>query len=547
MGASASKEEMAPSSSSQATRALQRLNEKVPAPTASSSSSASASLHHSADRIHRIEAEANAALSASTTTKHHNDKARAQGQVTLSAVKEWSDEAWKLPTSRLANMVLHNADLAASLHSRQAEVADQHIFNIRIPDEGRPVANQHSSGRCWLFALTNCIRLEVIKKFELKEFELSQSYLHFWDKLEKSGYFLENMIDLVEEPLESRLVNYLMEAPVNDGGQWDMATNLVVRYGVIPKALYPESFTSSNTGRFNKLLTYKLREYTLELRDLRTETLRRLRQSSSTILSEAETNRLIISTLRTRKEAQMAEIYRMLCIAYSEPPHPDQEFTWEYIDKHGKFHSLRTTPVQFQIEHTGTFTAKGSCSLVHDPRREDGKLITVSRLGNVYGMQPVLYVTSTPELMKAAAIRTLKAGIPVFCGSDFGHGVDSTSGIMDPKLFGYETAFGIKMGMNKVERIDTGESQMTHATVITGVHLDNKGKPVRWRIENSWGPDVGDRGYMVMTDDWFDEWIFQVVIRKEYCRTQDWALFQRGIVKDETEVLPPYDPFGALA
>ncbi|CAD6921787.1 unnamed protein product [Tilletia controversa] len=546
MGANASKEASpAPTS---ATSALHRLNEKVPAPTKTTQSS---SLHHSADRLHRIEAEAHAALAsdASPSAQQEHTRARTEphAQVTLSAVKSWSKSAWELPTSRLASMVLHNADLAASLHSRQAEVADQHIFNTRIPDEGRPIVNQFSSGRCWLFALTNCIRLEVIKKFELDRFELSQAYLHFYDMAEKSNYFLENMIDLVEEPLESRIVNYLMEAPVNDGGQWDMATNLVVKYGVVPKALFPESFTSSNTGRFKKLLTYKLREYALELRDLRAETLRRLRQTAAGALSASERDAVVVSALRTRKEAQMAEIYRMLCIAYGEPPAPDAEFTWEYVDKRGKFHSLKTTPVQFQIEHTGSFTAKGSCSLVHDPRREAGNLITVSRLGNVVGMQPVLYLTSSPSLMKAAAIRTLKAGIPVFCGSDFGHGVDSRLGIMDPKLFGYELAFGLKMGMSKEERIKTGESQMTHATVITGVHLDDKGKPVRWRIENSWGPDVGDHGYMVMTDDWFGEWIFQVVIRKEYVRPHDWALFERGVVEGETEALPPYDPFGALA
>lgn len=237
----------------------------------------------------------------------------------------------------------------------------------------------------------------------------------------------------------------------------------------------------------------------------------------------------------------------MLSIAYGEPIGPNQEFTWEYVDKKGKFHSLKSTPYQFQVEHTGAFTAKGSCSLVHDPRREPGHLITVSRLGNVVGAQPVLYVTSTPQLMKEAAIRTLKKGIPVFTGSDFGHGVDSKSGIMDPKLLGYELAFGIRLGMSKEERIRTGESEMTHATVLTGVHLDDNGKPVRWRIENSWGDEIGNKGYMVMTDEWFDEWIFQVVIRKEYCRPEDWALFERGVVPGKTESLPPYDPFGSLA
>ncbi|KAK0541071.1 bleomycin hydrolase [Tilletia horrida] len=539
MGANASKEAITGTITT--TTSTARLNEKVPRPSAASP--AMASLHHAADRLNRIEAEAQHALAASEDKHPHPHPVSAE--VTPAAVKEWSKAAWELPTSRLASMVLHNADMAASLHSRAVEVADQHVFNVKIPDEGKPVVNQHSSGRCWLFALTNCIRIEVIKHLDLPEFELSQSYLHVWDKQEKSNYFLEQMIDLIEEPLESRIVSYLMQAPVNDGGQFDMATNLVLKYGVVPKSVFPESFTSNATGKFNSLLTYKLREYALELRDLRSQTLRRL---DHTAASQAERDAVVLTTLRKRKDAQMREVYRMICIAYGEPPKPDEEFTWEYVDKKGKFHTMKTTPVQFQIEHTGTFTAKGSCSLVHDPRREAGKLITVSRLGNIVGLNPVQYITSTPELMKAAAIRMLKAGVPVFCGSDFGHGVDSRSGIMDPRLIGYELAFGIKLGMSKAERIKTGESAMTHATVLTGVHLDAKsGQPVRWRVENSWGEEVGDKGYMVMSDGWFDEWIFQVVIRKEYCRPQDWALFQRGVVPGETEALPPYDPFGALA
>ncbi|KAK0556950.1 bleomycin hydrolase [Tilletia horrida] len=548
MGANISKDTASsPAAAPTASRAVQRLNEKIPAPTASTTyANASASLHHSADRLNRIEAESHYAATNNnngSSGNHRDRKVITSAQVTMSSINSWSKAAFELPTSRLASMVLHNADINTSLHSRAAEIADTHVFNIRIPEEGRPVVNQRSSGRCWLFALTNCIRLEVIKKFDLPEFELSQSYLHWWDKLEKSNYFLENMIDLIEEPLDSRLVNYLLQAPVNDGGQWDMSTNLVVRYGVIPKHLFPESWTSSNTGKFNQLLTAKLREYALELRDLRTSTLNR-----TSALSHAERDAAVLSVLRTRKEAQMAEVYRMLAIAYGEPPKPDDEITFEFVDKKGKFHSITTTPVQFQIEHTGTFTAKGSLSLVHDPRREPGNLITVSRLGNIVGMQPVLYVLSTPKLMKEAVIRTLKAGFPVFCGSDFGHGVDSKTGIMDPKLIGVELAFNIKLGMSKEERINTGESQMTHATVITAVHLDQKtGKPIRWRIENSWGADVGEKGYFVMTDAWFDEWIFQVVIRKEFARPQDWAVFQKGVVEGETESLPPYDPFGALA
>lgn len=198
----------------------------------------------------------------------------------------------------------------------------------------------------------------------------------------------------------------------------------------------------------------------------------------------------------------------------------------------------------FVEKYTGSFDPRGACSLVNDPRRPYNKLITVDRLQNVWGGQPVLYVNTSTKQMKDSIVASIKDGLPVFFGCDVGQ--FSRDGIMDTALFNYELPFGIKLGLSKAERIELGESSMTHAMVITAVHLDDKGNPVRYRVENSWGEGVGDKGFMVMTDAWFDEFVYQVVIRKQHMPPTLWKLFEQG-VNNETEILPPYDPLGALA
>jgi bleomycin hydrolase len=409
--------------------------------------------------------------------------------------------------------------------------------------QGTPVVNQLSSGRCWLFATTNVIRLQVIKELNLKELELSQSYLAFWDKLEKSNTFLENAIELADKPLDDRIFGFLKTAPTNDGGQWDMVTNLIKKYGLVPKAIYPESYNSSNSSQINWLLTVKLREYALELRDLKKESLRSLGKAVS--MDKATLESHVLRTVRSKKDEQMAEVYRMMVIALGVPPKPDAEFNFEYYDKNDKFHSIQTTPLGFLDKYTGSFDPAGACSLVNDPRRGYNKLLTVDRLQNVWGGQPVLYVNTTTSQMKACVVATIKAGLPAWFGNDVGQ-FSSRNGIMDTALYDYELTFGIKLGLSKAERLEMGESSMTHAMVITGVHLDSKGNPVRYRVENSWGPDAGEKGYMVMTDAWFDQFVYQVVIRKQHMPASLWKLFEDGVDKD-TDVLPCYDPMGSLA
>ncbi|KAJ9477506.1 Cysteine proteinase 1, mitochondrial [Pseudozyma hubeiensis] len=504
--------------------------------------------HHAADRLARIQAETLHRFSAASSSSSSSNVERRAG-ISLKSIPDWQQSALATQSARLAQMTLHNADIKASLHKRDVEVSCAHMFSHAIPYEVKPVVNQKSSGRCWLFATCNVIRHQAAKALDLGEFELSQSYLSFWDKLEKSNYFLENMIELADEPLDQRVVGFLKTAPTNDGGQWDMVANLLEKYGVVPKSVFPESYNSSYSSQINWLVTLKLREYTLELRQIKQDVERKLGNLVHRSMSAQEISYAVRQAQRARKDEQMEEVYRLLVISLGTPPQPDDEFTYNYRNKDGKFVTIRSTPKRFLAEYTGTFDHKTRCSLIHDPRHKPDQLITVQRLGNVWEGTPISYVNTTVDVMRTAVVNSIKAGHPVFFGCDVGQFSDKTSGIMDPALFGYEEAFNVTLGLTKAQRIELGESSMTHAMVITAVHVDDRtGKVERYRVENSWGEaGVGnDKGFMVMSDKWFEEFNYQVVVDKKFMPKHLWSLFTKG-VDDKTIRLPPYDPLGALA
>lgn len=343
-----------------------------------------------------------------------------------------------------------------------------------------------------------------MKRYNLKEFELSQAYLFYWDKLEKANYLLEQALQTVEEPLDGRLVQTLLASPVGDGGQWDMAANLVEKYGIVPQKFYPDSFHAKNSRSMSSLITTKLRQNALELRDL----------------AKNSKDRSSISHTKAR---MMQEIHRILTLMLGPPPNPSQDIDWEFYDKDDKFCSVRTSPLKL----AGELSSKASIeanrgmnihevfSLVNDPRNEHGSLLSVSRLGNVIDMRPVRYVNTDMTTLKNACIEMLKADLPIFFGCDVGKFSSKTSGIMDTDLIDYELGFDIQLGMSKAERLMSGESMMTHAMVLTAVHVID-GKPVRWRVQNSWGEDAGTKGWFVMSDTWMDEFVYQAVVDPQY-------------------------------
>jgi bleomycin hydrolase len=426
---------------------------------------------------------------------------------------------------------LSSADPKTVLTSRATTIKDQQIFSVNIPFEGAPITNQQSSGRCWLFASTNVFRVALMKRHSLDKFELSQAYLFFYDKLEKANFYLEQILDTASDDLDSRLVQRLMSQPVSDGGQWDMVYNLVHKYGLVPQVLYPDSFNAKSSGSINQLITTKLREDGLKLRALAT---------SGTANSK---------DVAAAKEKMLREIHLILTLTLGPPPSPSSEFTWSYVDKYGSAQELKATPLAFAKEletpksiRLTNSTVHDMFSLVNDPRNEYNTLLTVNRLGNITGGRGITYVNVTMDIMKAACIKMLQAGLPIFFGSDVGKYSNSTSGIMDTSLIDYELGFNVTLGMTKAQRLMTGESSMTHAMVLTAVHLDEQGKSVRWRVQNSWGESAGTDGWFVMSDKWMDEFVYQAVVEPRFV---DKSI--REILKTKPKVLPLWDPMGALA
>ncbi len=422
--------------------------------------------------------------------------------------------------SRVARDAVMSGGLLNSCKNPAAIRRANHEFSLSLK-QGK-MTNQKQSGRCWLFAATNVMRFRIIKSCNLENFELSQSYLLFWDKLEKSNWFLENILDTLEEPVEGRLVSYLLTDPVCDGGQWDMAVNLINKYGVVPKYSMPESSISSGTREMNRVLTELLRNDACILRDLASQGTHR-------------------QALEEKKAVMLNDIYRMLCICLGEPP---KTVDMEARDKDGNFiQEIGLTPQEFFKKYVD-MDLNDYISLINAPTADKPfhRRYTVRMLGNVKEGNPICYINLPIEDLKKAAIAQLKDGEPVWFGCDMGPCINRDLGIMDTSLYDLGDFFQLDLPMTKGQRLDYGQSLMTHAMVFQGVNLTGDETPTRWRVENSWGEDPGQKGYFIMSDDWFNDYMYQVVVNKKYLTKE-----QLDILNTETIALNPWDPMGSLA
>ncbi|MDP6596276.1 MAG: C1 family peptidase [Candidatus Poribacteria bacterium] len=397
-----------------------------------------------------------------------------------------------------------------------------HAFSDVVTGE-MPVTNQRSSGRCWGFAGLNLFRIYLGRKHNLKEFQFSQSYFMFWDKLEKANYFLESILKTVDEEWNSRLLMHLLADPIQDGGQWDMWVNLINKYGVVPQSEMPESFQSSKSGRMNRMITRKLRENAKKLRDFKQRGVGN-------------------DELQTMKIEMLEVIFRLLVIHLGTPP---DSFDWQVRDKDNNFHRFENlTPTSFYRDHVELDLNDYVC-LINCPMSDKkyNKVYTIEFLGNVMEGLPIRYLNVESDVMKKSAIKAIKNDDPVWFGCDVGKHFHQDLGVMDIDLFDFDMFYGTEFGLNKASRLEYGDSRMTHAMLFTGVDLDLKGEPIKWRVENSWGDKAGNKGYHIMTDNWFDEYNYEIVVHKSFLPDDLIAVFETS----DPISLQPWDPMGALA
>ncbi len=435
-------------------------------------------------------------------------------------VARWREAFAADPRNRLAMNAVTKTTLTDVAMNRAAVVRANHTFSHTVT--AGKATSQNKSGRCWMFAGLNLFRVTAAQQMNLEDFELSQSYLFFWDKLERANYFLESVLATLDEPADGRLISWLVQYPVQDGGQWDMFINLVKKYGVVPCEVMPETESSGNSHAMNDRLTNKLREGAVRLR-------------------KAHREGTPPDALRAKKTVLLEEAYRMLAIHLGEPP---SEFSWQWRDKDKNFHRDGVlTPREFFNRHVSLNLDDMAC-LIHCPQESTpfNALYTIEYLGNVVGGHPVRYLNVPLDVLKSAAVSQVKDGKPVWFGCDVGKMFNRDLGLMDLELYDFAGIYGTPFTLTKAERLDYGASQMTHAMVFTGVDLDEADRPRKWRVENSWGETGGEKGFMIMTDAWFDEYNYEVVVEKRYLPADVLALL------DTTPTpLPPWHPMGALA
>ena len=409
--------------------------------------------------------------------------------------------------------------ITASAENVSAKVNNVPVFSVDVTT-GK-VSNQKQSGRCWMFAALNTFRHKMLNDFNLKEFELSQNHTFFWDKYEKANYFYENILATANEPLTSRKVAFLLQTPQQDGGQWDMIVSIFQKYGVVPKTVMPESSNSSNSRDLNNYLNKKLRKDAVALHQL---------------VAEGKT----AEDIQTAKEAMLEDIYRFLATSLGTPP---ETFDFEYRDEDKNYHIDRNlTPQSFYEKYVGV-DLDDYVSIINAPTADKpyNQSYTVEMLGNVVGGKEVKYLNVDMPTFKKLAIAQLEQGESVWFGCDVGQSSTRDTGIMALDAYDINDLFDIDFTMTKAERLDFGESLMTHAMVLTGVDLID-GESTKWKVENSWGEKVGTNGFFVMSDAWMDEYTYQIVVRKEFLTAEQLAAFEA-----EPTVLAPWDPMGALA
>ena len=424
-------------------------------------------------------------------------------------------------TSRLAMNAVTAAGIDKVARNYDRARLLQRRFSTTV-DNGE-ATHQDRSGRCWLFSSLNVARFIAKKNMNLKEFEFSQNYAMYYDKLERVNYFLKDVAALVEagEPADSRLIQHLLADVMGDGGQWTMAMNVYKKYGAVPKDLFPETESSKNTGEMNTQLRHLLHTAVAHMYAAEGDT--------------AKVEQIIAETT--------AAGHRILTIHLGEPP---VSFDWEWTDADGEFHrDGEITPVEFWKKYVGFADLESYVCLVDDPRKEHpkGRKIAIEHLGNVVGGDATEYLNVPNQFMKDCVKQILvEQGIPVWFGADCHPFMDRESGAWATDLFEYGKVYDVDFDLDKEARVRFGDSAMNHAMAFAGVDVADDGTTRRWRVENSWGAKIADKGYFTMSDDWFTEYVYEVAVPKALLPEE----YQKAL-EEPAISLPAWDPMGALA
>jgi len=439
------------------------------------------------------------------------------GTLAAADVEQLRKDFSATPAYRLAQNAVTRVSIDDVAIDREIVSNIDHSLSTTLDDW--KVTNQERSGRCWLFAGLNLLRVGVMRNTGLKDFEFSQNHAMFWDKIERANYFLEAIIETADRDLDDRTIAFLLESVASDGGQWNMFAALVAKHGLVPKGYMPETQSSSDTARMNSILRYQLRQGTRAVRAAAAES---------------------VDAARAVKADILQVIYRVLCIHLGTPP---ESFDWQWTDKDKEFHRDGVlTPQEFAAKYVDLPVADYVC-LVHDPRSSSpmGRTFTVEYLGNVIGGPPVTYLNVDISVIKDIAAKTIQGGEPVWFGCDVGKMMSNEYGIWDASLYDLPSVYDASFELDKSERLAYHETQMTHAMLFTGVDVLD-GAIRRWRVENSWGSERGKDGFYTMNDSWFDQYVFEIAAR----RTALPADLQQALDASPI-VLPAWDPMGALA
>ena len=439
--------------------------------------------------------------------------------IDLSELSSMREAYEKNDKARVVRNALTKNDIGTISRVLEAEEQNPDIFSIDI--KTLPVTNQKQSGRCWIFSSMNVLREMIAKKYKIKDFELSQNYIAFYDKLEKANWFMECTLQELDAPVDSENMRFLLENAVGDGGQWNMVQSLVKKYGIVPKTAMPETWQSSHTGNMNRLLNRRLRKFVADSRKL---------------VSEGKRDEIPA----LKKEA-LTEVYELIADCFGLPP---KEFTFQYYDKDDKAHAeYHVTPEKMYEKYLGTdIDDYIYCISAPTADKKFHRTYTVKYLGNVVGGNQIRMLNLPADELKKGILDQLKSEEPVWFGCDCTPDGDRDSGLWDDRQYDYENTFDMHLEMSRAEMLDTRQSAMNHAMVFTGVNLNENGEPDRWKIENSWGDKIANKGYFICSDTWFDKYVYVAAINRKFLSEE--AL---NALKEEPEELAPWDPFGTLA